>query len=528
MTKYEYLTEVLKIDHNEIIRYGEDKFKINLSLLDRLKEREDGKLILVSAINPTSSGEGKTTISIGLGQGLKSLGKNVVIALREPSMGPVFGMKGGATGGGVSSLEPSIDIDLHFNGDLHAITSANNLLSALIDNHIYFGNELKIKEVYWQRALDVNDRSLRNIKTKLREDKFTITAASEMMAILALASSFSNLKERINDIIIGINEFNELIYVKELGGADAIALVLKDAIKPNIVFAKEMVPSFVHAGPFANIAHGCSSVLATEMALKLGDYVITEAGFGADLGMEKFLHIKMPHLKSKVKLVVVVATIKALKLHGGIKETELDKPDLTALEKGLENLKKHLENIQTFGLNSVVAINKFETDSTQEINYLNKWARDNNVEYGLSEAFTKGGKGAKNLAQIVIDNIDKKTNFKRIYENDDANDLKIKKIAKVIYGADDVLFSKKALKKLEQFKNLKFPICIAKTPLSLTGNPKIKGRPKGFILEIDDLKISHGAKLIVALTKGINLLPGLNKVPRLLSFKVDSKGELIS
>lgn len=527
MTKHEYLTNVLKINSNEIERFGEDKFKIKLSLLDRLEEKKDGNLILVSAINPTSSGEGKTTVSIGLAQGLKYIGKNAIVALREPSMGPVFGMKGGATGGGISSLEPNLDIDLHFNGDLHAITSANNLLSALIDNHIYFGNELKIKEVYWQRALDVNDRSLRSIQTKLRDDKFTITAASEMMAILALTSGFKDLKERLNNILIGINELDKPIYVKDLGGADALALVLKDAIKPNMVFAKEMVPAFVHAGPFANIAHGCSSVLGTKMALKLSDYVITEAGFGADLGMEKFLHIKMPHLNSQVKLVVVVATIKALKLHGNVEEDKLDESNLPALKEGLKNLEKHLENIKMFGLNSVVAINKFVSDNDDEIKLLEDWAKENNVKYGLSEAFLKGGEGAKDLAQLVVDNIDNPTNFNRLYENKDDNQLKIEKIATKVYGAKEVVFSKKALNKLEKFKDIKIPICIAKTPLSLTGDPKIKGRPENFVLEINDIKVSNGAGLIVALTKGINVMPGLNKEPRALSFKINDEGELV-
>lgn len=527
MTKHEYLTNVLKINSNEIERFGEDKFKIKLSLLDRLEEKKDGNLILVSAINPTSSGEGKTTVSIGLAQGLKYIGKNAIVALREPSMGPVFGMKGGATGGGISSLEPNLDIDLHFNGDLHAITSANNLLSALIDNHIYFGNELKIKEVYWQRALDVNDRSLRSIQTKLRDDKFTITAASEMMAILALTSGFKDLKERLNNILIGINELDKPIYVKDLGGADALALVLKDAIKPNMVFAKEMVPAFVHAGPFANIAHGCSSVLGTKMALKLSDYVITEAGFGADLGMEKFLHIKMPHLNSQVKLVVVVATIKALKLHGNVEEDKLDESNLPALKEGLKNLEKHLENIKMFGLNSVVAINKFASDNDDEIKLLEDWAKENNVKYGLSEAFLKGGEGAKDLAQLVVDNIDNPTNFNRLYENKDDNRLKIEKIATKVYGAKEVVFSKKALNKLEKFKDIKIPICIAKTPLSLTGDPKIKGRPENFVLEINDIKVSNGAGLIVALTKGINVMPGLNKEPRALSFKINDEGELV-
>ena len=526
MTKYEYLTDVLNLKSDEIIPYGKDKFKLELSVKKRLDQKKSGKLILVSAINPTSSGEGKTTLSIGLAQGFKKNGHQVMLALREPSMGPVFGMKGGATGGGISSLEPSIDIDLHFNGDIHALTSANNLLSAIIDNHIYFGNELKIKEVYWQRALDVNDRSLRQIQTKLRDDKFTITAASEMMAILALAADFTDLKKRLNNILIGINDQNEDLFVSDLGCADSLALVLKDAIKPNLVFAKEMVPALVHAGPFANIAHGCNSVVATNTALKLADYVITEAGFGADLGMEKFLHIKQPHLSTKVSVVVVVATIKALKLHGGVLEDNLDEPNLEALKKGLENLEKHLENIKYFGLNSVVALNKFDSDYEEELNLLNDWASKQHIYYGVSEGFMKGGEGTKELASLVEQVAEEPSNFKRLYTNEENHEFKIRKIAETMYGAKDVIFSKRARQKLQQYRQLTIPICIAKTPLSLSGDPKLKGRPKDFVLEISDVKVSLGANLLVVLTKGISTMPGLNKHPRALDFKVDDEGNL--
>lgn len=527
MDKFSYLINNLGIMEKEIISYGTEKFKINPKIMDRVKDNKTGNLILVTAINPTSSGEGKTTVSIGLAQGLKAINKKVILALREPSLGPVFGLKGGATGGGVSSLEPSLDIDLHFNGDIHALTSANNLLSAMIDNHIHFGNNLKIKKVYWQRALDMNDRSLRKIQTDSRVDKFQITAASEMMAILALAKDFKDLRRRISNIIIGINDEDEFIYVKDLKCVDAILLLLKDAIKPNMVFAKEMVPAFIHAGPFANIAHGCSSVIASNMALKLADYVITEAGFGADLGMEKFLHIKQPQLISGAKLVVVVATIKALKLHGGAKDEDLLNVDFNALSNGLSNLEKHLENINKFNLRAVIVINKFHTDTSEEINFLKDWSHPKGYKVELSEAFVKGGEGAINLAKLVVDELEEKVDFKPLYKNDEDHKSKIEKIATELYGANDVKFSTKALNKLKKYSEFNFPVCIAKTPLSLSGDPKLKGRPNNFTLEISDVKISSGAELIVALTKGINTMPGLNEHPRALDIRVDDEGELI-
>ncbi|CDR31487.1 Formate--tetrahydrofolate ligase [Acholeplasma oculi] len=528
MTKIQYLKDNLNVLENEIIIYGSDKFKIDLKINQRLVNQKPGQLILVSAINPTSSGEGKTTVSIGLAQGFKKLGKNVMLALREPSMGPVFGMKGGATGGGMSELEPALDINMHFNGDLHAITAANNLLSALIDNHIYFGNKLKFKTIYWQRALDCNDRSLRTVVTTQREDKFNITAASEMMAILALAKDFKDLKDRLNSILIGVDEDGKDLFVKDLECMDSLAMILKDAIKPNLVFAKEMVPALVHAGPFANIAHGCNSVIATNTALRLSDYVITEAGFGADLGMEKFLHIKQPHLIQQVGVVVLVATIKALKLHGGVDESNLDEMNIEALKKGLTNLEKHIENVKKFGLNAVVAINKFPNDLDSEIDILYEWAHQMLVPIGLSEGFMKGGDGTKELAKLVIDTLSKKSHFKPLYDNNIPHQEKITQIAKELYGANAVELSKKAINKLKQYKDFNYPVCIAKTPLSLSGNPLLKGRPSDFILEISDVKISNGAKQIVCLTKGINTMPGLNEHPRALDFKINDEGELIS
>ncbi len=527
MDKYTYLQEVLGIRDTEIESYGKDKFKVSLSVKDRLQSKKDGKLILVTAITPTTAGEGKTTVSIGLAQGLKKIGKNVMLALREPSLGPVFGMKGGAIGGGVSSLEPGMDINLHFTGDLHAITAAHNLLAALIDNHIYFGNELKIKEVYWPRALDVNDRSLRKIQTATREDGFIITAASEIMAILALSKDFKDLKQRLNDILIGTNNEEQNVFVKDLGGADALALLLKDAIKPNIVFAKEMVPAFVHAGPFANIAHGCNSVIATQTALKLADYVVTEAGFAADLGMEKFLHIKQPLLSTHVSVVVVVATLKALKLHGGASDENIQKTDVKALSRGLENLEKHLENIHYLGLNPVVALNRFANDPTEELMSFDSWAKENKIKYAVSEGFAKGGEGTKALAKIIADEAEKKSNFKPLYKYTDNHIQKIDMIAKTIYGASEVSLSPRAKRKLTQFSDLAFPICMAKTPLSLSGNPSLKGRPRDFILEISDVRVSYGARLIVCLTKGINIMPGLNEHPRALDFRMSDEGKLI-
>src|SRR5690606_37813510 len=359
-------------------------------------------------------------------------------------------------------------------------------------------------------------------------DAFQITAASEVMAILALSKDFKDLKKRLSEILVGIDEDDKNVHVKDLGCEDTLALILKDAIKPNIVFAKEMVPAFVHAGPFANIAHGCNSVIATQMALKLADFVITEAGFGADLGMEKFLHIKQPLLSTKVAVVVIVATIKALKLHGGVSESDLDQTNLEALEKGLENIEKHFENLHNLGMRGVVALNKFASDSNEELLFLASWARNRNISFGLSEGFTKGGEGTKELAKLVKEEALKGSNFKPLYDYKDKITDKVKKIAINMYGADDVVFSKKALRKIEQFKELEFPICIAKTPLSLSGDASLKGRPRNFILEISDIKVSFGAKLIVALTKGINTMPGLNEHPRALDFRVDDEGEIIS
>ncbi len=525
--KKKFLCQELNLKGDECIAYGLDKFKVSLNTLKRLENKPDGKLVLVTAINPTPAGEGKTTISIGLAQGLKHIGENPVLALREPSLGPVFGLKGGATGGGKSIVIPAEDIDLHFTGDLHAITSANNLLSALIDNHIYHGNELEIKSVTWKRCMDMNDRSLRTIETRPRKDGFIITAASEIMAIIALAKDIKDLKNRINRILIGYNKDKKPIYVSDLGGADAMTLLLKNAMNPNLVQTIDGVPAFIHAGPFANIAHGCNSIVATKMALKLGDYAITEAGFGADLGMEKFLNLKMPYLDKQVDTIVIVATLRALKSHGG--ETNYNEDNLEALSAGIPHLNKHLNNIKNFGLNYVIALNHFYTDSKEEVDYLMNWAKTNSHPIALCKGFEKGGPGMVDLAEIVKDLTKQKTTFKKLYDPKDLPQVKIEKIAMNIYGAKKVEFSEKATKQLELYNKLKWnlPVCIAKTPLSLSGDSKSYGLPTGFTLTIKEIRPSLGAGFLVALTKGIMVMPGLNKTPRALDMLIDDDGNLI-
>lgn len=527
MEKITYLCEKMGISPEECIPYGFDKAKIDLKVLRRLENKPNGKLILVTAINPTPAGEGKTTVSIGLTQGLKVIGKHPVLALREPSLGPVFGLKGGATGGGLSSVTPSDDINLHFTGDMHAITAANNLLSALIDNHIFQGNELNIETVTWKRAMDMNDRSLREIETPIRKDGFVITAASEVMAILALSTDLMDLKNRINRILIGYNTQQEPVFVSDLGGADAMTLLLKQAMNPNLVQTLDGVPTFVHAGPFANIAHGCNSIVATKLALKLGDYTVTEAGFGADLGMEKFLHLKMPYLHKEVDAVVIVTTLRALKSHGGaelFQENNLD-----AMIKGLPLLAKHLQNIKNFGMKYVIAVNHFYTDANEEVEYVMNWAKDNNHPIALCKGFSEGGPGMVDLAKIVVELADKGSSFKPLYTNLDLPKTKIEKIATHIYGAKEVSFSKKALKQLETYEKLgwNLPVCMAKTPLSLTGDPAIHGLPEEFTLSIQEIRPSLGAGFLVALTKGIMTMPGLNKTPRAISMSVDQDGNLL-
>lgn len=520
------LCDMMGVAREECIPYGFDKAKIDLKVLKRLEQKKDGKLILVSAINPTPAGEGKTTISIGLAQGLKHIGKHPVLALREPSLGPVFGLKGGATGGGKSSVIPSDDINLHFTGDLHAITAANNLLAALIDNHMFQGNELNIETVTWKRCMDMNDRNLREIETPQRKDGFVITAASEIMAILALSRDLMDLKDRINRILIGYNTQQEPLFVKDLGGADALVWLLKDAMNPNLVQTVDGVPTFVHAGPFANIAHGCNSLVATKLALKLGDYTVTEAGFGADLGMEKFLDIKMPLLGKQVDAVVIVTTLRALKSHGGAEQ--YSEPNLEAMKLGLPLLQKHLSNIKTIGLPYVIAVNYYANDVKDEVDYMLSWAKENGHPIALCEGFAKGGAGMVDLANIIVEIAEKKSTLTPIYESQDLPKLKIEKIATKIYGAKEVVFTKKALQQLETYEKLgwNLPVCMAKTPLSITGDPAIHGLPEPFTLNISEIRPSLGAGFLVALTKGIMVMPGLNKTPRALNIVIDSEGRV--
>lgn len=527
MQKITDLCAKMGVQAEECIPFGFYKAKVDLKVMNRLKSKEDGKLILVTAINPTPAGEGKTTISIGLAQGLKEIGMHPVLALREPSLGPVFGLKGGATGGGKSSVVPIDEINLHFTGDMHAITAANNLLSALIDNHMFQGNELKLKTVTWKRAMDMNDRSLRSIETPLRKDGFVITAASEIMAILALAIDLNDLKKRINEILIGYNEDDEPVFVKELGGADALVLLLKEAINPNLVQTIDGVPTFIHAGPFANIAHGCNSVVATKLALKLGDYAVTEAGFGADLGMQKFLDIKVPHLEKAPDAVVIVATARALKSHG--KAEDFNEKDVEALKRGLPLLEKHIDNINKYGMNFIIALNHFYNDTEEEINVIMDWANEKGYPISLCKGFTEGGLGMVDLAKKVIQIAHQPSKLVHVYEESDLPRVKIEKIAKNIYGAQNVEFSKKALRQLESYEKLgwNFPVCMAKTPLSISGDSKLVGLVKDFTLDIQEIRPSLGAGFLVALTKGIMVMPGLNKTPRALEMKLDDEGNLI-
>ncbi|MDL2292606.1 formate--tetrahydrofolate ligase [Acholeplasma sp. OttesenSCG-928-E16] len=509
--------------------YGKNKAKINASYLENLQNKKDGKLILVTAITPTNSGEGKTTVSIGLADALKKLNQNVVLALREPSLGPVFGLKGGAIGGGKSSLYPEVDINLHFTGDFHALTTANNLLSALIDAHIFHGNSLKIKEVVFKRTLDINDRSLREIETPLRKDGFNITAASEIMAIMSLANNLKDLKQRLGNILIGFNEEEQPIYARQLNCIDSLTILLKDALNPNLVRTLEGTPAIVHMGPFANVATGCNSLIATKLALKLGNYCVTEAGFGSDLGAEKFLDIKTRLLPKHPDVVVIVATIRALKSHGGVQDDLTDLENVKALEKGIPNLEKHIENIANMGLNYLVVLNKFESDSNKEIDVFMKWAEKNGHQASISTAFIDGGEGALDAARKVMDLSSKENNFKFNYSLEDSIIDKIKTIAKKVYGAVDVDFSKKALRKIESFNKHgwdNLPICIAKTPLSLSGDSKLKGRPSDFILSISDVRVSLGAGFIVALTKGIVTMPGLGSHPLAYDMSIDNNGNI--
>lgn len=524
---------------NDIEQYGNYKAKISLDVIQRLKNKKNGKLILMTAINPTPLGEGKTTMAIGLADGLNKIGKNAVLALREPSLGPVFGIKGGAAGGGHSQIAPMEDINLHFTGDIHAITAANNLLSAMIDNHIYFGNELGIDRVVWKRCLDLNDRQLRKVNTGLseeknivpREDGFDISVASEIMAILCLSTDLTDLKRRIGNIVIGYNKENKQITAKDLKAEGALTVLLKDAIKPNLVQTLEKTPAIVHGGPFANIAHGCNSIIATKMALKLSDYVVTEAGFGADLGAEKFLDIKCRKAELNPDVVVCVATMKALKYHGGVAKEDVQKENIEALEKGLKNLSKHIDNLQNvYGLNVIVAINKYTYDTEKEINYLKERLQEKGIELSLVESWEKGGEGATDLAEKVTKLAEKEHSFKFAYELNKGIKNKIEDVARKIYGAEGVEFSKEAEEEIDTIEKLGYkdmPVCIAKTQYSLSDDQKNLECNEPFKIHIREIRLKAGAEFVVAIAGKIMTMPGLPRVPAAEKIDLDEDGNIV-
>lgn len=529
------IAKSLGIDENDLDFYGKYKAKINDSLFEKIKNNPDGKLVLVTAINPTPAGEGKTTTTIGLGQALSKLGKNAVIALREPSLGPVFGIKGGAAGGGYAQVLPMEDINLHFTGDMHAITAANNLLCALIDNHLQQGNSLKIdpRRILVKRCLDMNDRALRNIIVGLggktngipREDGFIITVASEVMAILCLAKNICDLKERLGNILVAYTFENEPIFAKDLKAHGAMAALLKEALKPNLVQTLENTPAIMHGGPFANIAHGCNSVRATHLALKLADYCITEAGFGSDLGAEKFFDIKCRSANLSPAAVILVATVRALKYNGKMKIDQLKNENLKALNDGIKNLGAHIDNMKKFGIPVIVAINKFDSDTTSEINLVEDYCREKGVDFALSEVFSQGGDGALELAKILCKTLDeKKANFKPLYPLNISIKEKIETLAKEIYHAGTVTFTDKAKKAMDEISLLgrdNLPVCVAKTQYSFSDNKDLLGAPTGFNLTVRDVKISNGAGFIVVFTGDIMTMPGLPKVPAANNIDID-------
>ena len=526
------------ITEDDIELYGKYKAKISDELIEQSKNNPDGKLILVTAINPTPAGEGKTTITVGLGQAFGKLGKKAIIALREPSLGPCFGIKGGAAGGGYSQVVPMEDLNLHFTGDFHAITSANNLLAALLDNHIQQGNELGIdpRQIVWKRCLDMNDRVLRNVVVGLgskmdgmvREDHFVITVASEIMAILCLAVDMNDLKRRLGRIIVAYTFDGKPVTADDLQATGSMAALLKDALKPNLIQTLEHTPAFVHGGPFANIAHGCNSVRATCTALKLADYVITEAGFGADLGAEKFFDIKCRKAGLKPDAVVLVATIRALKYNGGVPKDELSAPNLEALKKGIVNLEKHIENLQKFGVPVVVTLNSFITDTEEEAAFIEKFCKDRDCEFALAEVWEKGGEGGVALANKVLETLEtKKSSFKPLYEDDLSLKEKIEKVAKEIYGADGVTYAPAAERELKRITDLgmdKFPVCMAKTQYSLSDDAKKLGRPTGFKINVREVYVSAGAGFVVAINGAIMTMPGLPKKPAAYQIDVNDDG----
>ena len=534
------VAEKLGIGEDDLELYGKYKAKLSDELIERVKNQPDGKLILVTAINPTPAGEGKTTTSVGLGQAFGRLGKKAVIALREPSLGPCFGIKGGAAGGGYAQVVPMEDLNLHFTGDFHAITSANNLLAALLDNHIQQGNALNIdtRQIVWKRCMDMNDRALRNIVVGLgakadgfvREDHFVITVASEIMAILCLATDMDDLKERLGRIIVAYNYNGDPVTAKDLQAVGAMAALLKDAIKPNLVQTLEHTGAFVHGGPFANIAHGCNSVKATKTALKLADIVITEAGFGADLGAEKFMDIKCRMADLKPDAVVLVATVRALKYNGGVDKANLSEENLDALKKGICNLEKHIENLQKFGVPIVVTLNSFVTDTEAEYEFIKNFCEERGCEFALSEVWAKGGEGGKALAEKVLKTLEEKeSNFKPLYPDEMPLKDKIKTIATEIYGADDVTYAPAANRMLAKLTDLGFgnlPVCIAKTQYSFSDDQKKLGRPTGFNINVRDVYVNAGAGFVVVITGAIMTMPGLPKVPAANNIDIDKNGKI--
>lgn len=524
----------------ELEQYGHYKAKVSLDVLKRLEKKPNGKLVLVTAITPTPAGEGKSTTSIGLAQALNRIGKNAVVALREPSLGPVFGIKGGAAGGGYAQVVPMDDINLHFTGDMHAITAANNLLSAMIDNHIHHGNELRLdaRQITWRRVMDMNDRALRNVVVGLggkvcgfpRQDSFTITVASEIMAILCLAKDLEDLKARFGRIVIGCDLDGNPVHVHQLGCEGAMAMLMKDAIKPNLVQTLEHTPAIIHGGPFANIAHGCNSLLATKMALKLGDIAITEAGFGADLGAEKFMDIKCHYGNIYPDAVVLVATIRALKMHGGVAKADLSKENVQAVSDGFSNLAKQVENMRTFGLPVLVAINKFASDTPAEIDMLLQKCASYGVEVSLNECWEKGGEGGIDMAHKLVGMLEEQKPQKvELYDVNDSIPNKLKAIVTKIYGGDGVTFTpnaKKQIKQLEDWGLDKLPVCVAKTQYSLSDNPALLGAPKGFKINVQDVRVSNGAGFIVCQTSNIMVMPGLPKKPAALKMDIDNNGKI--
>lgn len=534
------IAKSLSIEEDDLELYGKYKAKLPLSLVDKYSDRPDGKLILVTAINPTPAGEGKTTVTVGLGEAMSKIGKNAVIALREPSMGPVFGIKGGAAGGGYAQVIPMEDINLHFTGDMHAITAANNLLCAIIDNHIQQGNELSIdpRRILFKRCLDMNDRALRNVIVGLggklngvpREDGFMITVASEVMAILCLASDIDDLKLRLGRILVAYTYDGKPVYAKDLQVVGAMAALLKDAIKPNLVQTLENTPALMHGGPFANIAHGCNSVTATKLGLKLADYCITEAGFGADLGAEKFLDIKCRYAGLKPSCIVIVATIRALKYNGGVAKSDLKYENVSALEKGIVNLQTHIENMKKYGVPVVVAINRFMTDTDEEIKFIEDFCEKQDVLVSLTEVFANGGNGGVDLAKKVVKTIEEKpSDFKPLYDAELPIKEKIDIIAREIYRADGVVYTKSAEKAIAEIEALgkdKLPVCVAKTQYSLSDDQTKLGKPENFTITVRDVRLSAGAGFIVALTGDIMTMPGLSKQPAAYSIDVDTDGNI--